>query len=85
MSSPVPADSIAAQSARDLARGSVANNSRVPTSSSAAASTSAVPTLSTAAATSATGDAALEKGPAWGSRSVDEFQKLLQVGEGTYG
>ncbi|MFS7983144.1 putative protein-serine/threonine kinase [Helianthus anomalus] len=27
----------------------------------------------------------LEESPSWGSRSVDCFEKLEQIGEGTYG
>lgn len=36
-------------------------------------------------ATTVPGQLNLDESPAWGSRSVDCFEKLEQIGEGTYG
>jgi cyclin-dependent kinase 12/13 len=36
-------------------------------------------------ALAAPGQLNLEESPSWGSRSVDVFEKLEQIGEGTYG
>ena len=36
-------------------------------------------------AVAAPGQLNLEEPPSWGSRSVDCFEKLEQIGEGTYG
>lgn len=36
-------------------------------------------------AVAAYGQLNLEESPLWGSRSVDCFEKLEQIGEGTYG
>jgi len=43
------------------------------------------PLVPAAMAVAAPGQLNLDEAPSWGSRSVDCFEKLEQIGEGTYG